>query len=99
MLYYDRTEVFKGIGIDEISESNECNIWHYWHFLDKEFKFQSDICNGCHDLLIIFVNLSNITILNIHDANYCCIISGISKNEAIKLIQNINFTAKKVLFF
>ena len=38
------------------------------------------------------MNLSNIVILNIKGANYCCIISGISKNEAINLMQNIDLT-------
>ena len=32
-------------------------------------------------------NLSDIAILNIKRADYCCIISGISKNEAIYLIK------------
>ena len=40
------------------------------------------------------MNLSNIAILNIKGSNYHCIISGISKNEAIKLLQNIDLTGK-----
>ena len=40
------------------------------------------------------MNLSNIAILNIKGSNYLCIISGISKNEAIKLLQNIDLTGK-----
>ena len=34
----------------------------------------------------------NIAILNIKCADYCCVISRISKREAIKLIQNNDFT-------
>ena len=34
------------------------------------------------------MNLCDFTILNIKYSDYCCIISGISKNEAIKLMQN-----------
>ena len=34
------------------------------------------------------MNLSNITILNIKSADYCCIISRISKNEAISFMEN-----------
>ena len=40
------------------------------------------------------MKLSDICILNIKNANYCCIINEISKNEAIKLLQNIEL--KKV---
>ena len=49
-------------------------------FLDKRFKFQQDVCNGCHDILMMPMNLSNIDVLNIHNADYCCIVSGISKS-------------------
>ena len=30
----------------------ECNICEYWYFLDKGFKFQPYICNGCHVLMM-----------------------------------------------
>ena len=39
-------------------------------------------------------NLSDIAISNIKIADYCCIISGIRKNEAIKLMQNADLTEK-----
>ena len=38
MLYHDRTDVNKGIDVNEVSASKECNICHYWHSLDKVFK-------------------------------------------------------------
>ena len=41
MLYYDRTDVFERIDINKTSASRECDICHYWHFLNKDFKFQS----------------------------------------------------------
>ena len=40
------------------------------------------------------MNLSVIVILNIKGSHYRCIISGISKNEAINLLQNANLTEK-----
>ena len=36
-LYYDKIDFFEGINIDITSASKECDIWYYWHFLDKEF--------------------------------------------------------------
>ena len=36
------------------------------------------------------MNLNDIAILNIHSADYRCIISGISKSEAVNLLQNID---------
>ena len=61
------------------ANSKECDICHYWYFLIKGFKFQPNICNGCHDLLMISMNLSNIAISNIKGSGYRCIINGISE--------------------
>ena len=40
------------------------------------------------------MKLSNIAILKIKNADCCCIITRISKSEAINLIQNIDLTEK-----
>ena len=40
------------------------------------------------------MNLSDVAILNIHGADYRCIISGISKSEAVILLRNIDLTEK-----
>ena len=37
MLYYDRTNVSKGIDVNKTSESKECDICLYWYFEDKGF--------------------------------------------------------------
>ena len=63
-------------------------------FLDIGFNFQPHVCNRCHDLLMISINLSNVAILNIKGTNYCCIISDISKSESINLMQKVNFSKK-----
>ena len=46
------------------------------------------------NVLMMSMNLTNIAILNIKDSDYRCIISLISKNEAIKLMQNAELTEK-----
>ena len=45
MPYYDRTDVSEGVNVNKMSASKECDICHYWCFLDKGFKFQPYICN------------------------------------------------------
>ena len=70
-----RIDSFEGIDISEISKSKECDISHYWYFLNKSFKFQPNVCNRCHDLLMMSMNLNNIAILYIKSADYLCIIS------------------------
>ena len=39
MIYYDIMNVSEGIDVNKINESKECDIYHYWHFLDKGFNF------------------------------------------------------------
>ena len=39
MLYYDRIDVSEGIDVNKTSKSKQCNIFHYWSFLSKGFKF------------------------------------------------------------
>ena len=65
MLYYDITEMFlKKLMLLRQVYQKKCDICHYWCFLIKVFKFQPDICNDCHDVLITSVNL------NIHGTGY-----------------------------
>ena len=94
MLYYDRTDVSEGIDINKTSPSKECDICHYWYFLNKGFKIQPNVCNRSHDLLMMSMNLNNFSILNIKSADYCCIISGISKSGAMNLVQNTDLAEK-----
>ena len=61
MLYYDRIDVSEGIDINKRNESKKFDICHCWHFLNKGFEFQPNVCNRCHDLLIMSMSLSDIT--------------------------------------
>ena len=63
MLYYDRIDAFEGIGINKTSASKECDICHYWYFLNKGFKFQPNVCNRCLDLLMMSINRSDIALI------------------------------------
>ena len=95
MLHYGRIDISEGIDVKNTSESKQYDICHYWYFSNTGFKFQLYICNRCFDLLMMSMNLSDIAILNIKDTDYCCIISRISKSEAINLMQNVDLTEKK----
>ena len=64
--------------VNKTSASKECDVSHYWY----------------NDLLMMSINLSDIAILNIKGSNYRCIISLISKTEAIKVMQNADLTKK-----
>ena len=84
MLYYDKIDVSRETYVNKTSASKECEIYHYWYFLNKGFMFQPYVCNKYHNLLMISLDLINIAILKIKNTNYHCIIAAISKIEAIK---------------
>ena len=70
MTYFDRIDVSEGNDVSKTSASKQCDICHYWYFLSKGFKFQPNVCNRYHDLLMMSMNLSDIAILNIESADY-----------------------------
>ena len=92
MLYFDRIDVSEGIDVNKRSASKECDICHYWYFL--YFKFQPNVCSRCYDLLMMSMNLSDIAILSIKGSDYGCIISLISKTEAINVMLNADLTER-----
>ena len=92
MTYYDRIEVSEEIDLNTTNESKECDMRHYLYFSNKGFKFQPNVCNGCHDLLMMSISLGHIANLNIQGSDYHCIINRTSKSDAINLMQNIDLT-------
>ena len=57
-------------------------------FFNHGCKFQDSVCNGCHDLTMLSVNISDISIITVKNVNYRCIIHNISKSEATNLLKN-----------
>ena len=64
-------------------------ICHYF-FFNHGFKFENYVCNGCHDLTMLSVNISDIAIITVKNTYYRCIVHNISKFEAINLLENSN---------
>ena len=95
MIYYDRIIFSEGVDVNNRSALKECNVCHYWYFLNYGYTFQPNVYNRCHDLLMMSLNLSDIAILNIKSSDYCCVIRLINKKEAINLLQNADLTEKK----
>ena len=46
------------------------------------------VCNGCHDLTMLSVDISNIAIITIKYDDYTCIINNISISESINSLKN-----------
>ena len=87
MLYYDRIDISEGTDLAKGNKIKEYMICHYWCF-NHGFKFQDSVCNGCHVLTILSVNISDIVIITIKNVDYRCIIHNIRKSKAINLLEN-----------
>ena len=88
MLQYERNDVSEGIDINKLSKSKECMLCHYWYFRDIGYKFQPYACNRYHDLSMMVYDLDDFVILNIKRVDYRCFVCNMSKNTAIKLLNN-----------
>ena len=88
MFHSDRINTSEGIDVNKTRASKKCDLCHYWYFLNYSFKFQPNVCNRSHDLLMMSVTLSDIAILNIKGSDFLCIMNLISKKEVIHLLQN-----------
>ena len=70
MLEYDRIDISEGIDMNITSASKECDICHYWYFLDKNFNYEPYLCNRCHDLVQKAMNFNDFTIVFIKGNDY-----------------------------
>ena len=62
LLYYNRTDISEGDDLAKINKYKECRTYHYW-FFNHGFKFQDYVWNGCHDLMMLCPNISDINII------------------------------------
>ena len=88
MIRYNKIDVSEGIDVNKTSPSRKCGLCHYWFCKDIGFKFEEHVCNGYHGLLTMTSFLKDIAILSAKSATFRCILMGISKNEALKRLNN-----------
>ena len=58
--------------------------YHYRYLKDVGYKFEPNVSNKCHNVLMTAYELKNIAILNVKGVYYRCILMSISKNEYFK---------------
>ena len=87
MLYYDIIDLSERIDSGRSNNSKVCMFYHH-SFFNNELKCQDSVCNGCHNLMMLCLNLSDIAVTTVKGVDYCWIIHDISKSEAIHLLEN-----------
>ena len=94
MLEYDRMNISQGIDVSKTSTSIECEICHYWYFLDKSFKYEPYLCNGCHDLMQGDVNVIDVAIVSINGNDHRIHFWYMIKDDAISIMNNSSLNEK-----
>ena len=70
MLQYERIDISEGFDLNKSNKSKEYDICHYWYFLDKNFKYEPYLWNGCHDLMQKAMSFNDAAIVSIKGSDY-----------------------------
>ena len=97
MLEYKKIDISEAIHGNKSSKSKECDICHYWYFLDKNFEYEPYFCNGCHDLMQKAMNFNDVAVVSIKGSDYRIHFWYLTKNDAINLLNNFWLENKGVL--
>ena len=97
MPQYERIYLSEGIDINKLNKSKEYMLCHYWYFKDLSYKFEPYVCNKCHDISMMVYDLDDFMILNVKGVDYRCFVCNMSKNTAIKLLNNSKLDDKGTL--
>ena len=95
MLEYNRIDISEGIDVNKTNLSKDCDICHYWYFKDIGFKYESYLCNGCHDLIQKALSINDVAIADIKGSPYRSHFWYMSKNDAINIRNGSNLIDKR----
>ena len=96
MLKYNRIEISEGIDIKKCKKtSRECNLFKFYYFLDKNFKYGPYLSDGCYDISLKAVSIKNLAIINHNGNHYRVNFTSMSKKEAYNLIKNAVIMGEK----
>ena len=59
-----------------------------YNFLDKDFKYESYLFNGCHDLMQKTMTFNDIAIVSVKISDYRIYFEYMGKDDAINIIKN-----------
>ena len=90
MLEYNRIDISEGIDINKRNASKECDVCHYWFFVNKNFKYEPYLCNDCHDLMQKTMNFNDVAIVYVKESEYRINFWHMSKNDSINIVKNSN---------
>ena len=98
MLEYNRIDISEGIDVNKTIASKRCDICHYWYFKHIDFKYESYLCNGYHDLMQKAMSFNDVAIIYVKGSVYKIHFSYMSKDDTISIMSNSNLIDEKGVF-
>ena len=83
----------KGIDAKKSRRSKEC-MPCYCYFVDTDYRYEREVCNGCHYISMMVYELRDIATLNIKDVDYQYIIWNMNRSDAINRLNNSKLVVK-----
>ena len=99
MLEYDKIDISEGIDINKTSASIECDICHYWYFLNKNLSYEPYLCYRCLDLMQKAMNFNDVAIVPIKGNDYSIHFWHKNKNGAMNSIVPIRGNDYRIHFW
>ena len=96
IISYERIDKSDSIDFNRSEKSRECLICHYYYF-SYGFKYQSYVCNSCHDFSMSVQNLCNLFIVTVQNIDYRVYVTNVDKKAAIYLLNNSILSDKGVI--
>ena len=85
MLQYEKIDVSEGIDVNKTSASKECELCRYWFFKMLDLNLKNMFVMA---ILTMTYSLKTMAVLSAKKATFRCLLMGISKNEALKILNN-----------
>ena len=83
MLKNERIDISEGFDVNKSNGSKECDICHYWYFLDKNFNYEQYLGYGCHDLMQKAMNFNDVAVVSVKGNDYRIHFWFMNKNDVI----------------
>ena len=66
-------------------------------FLDKDFRYEKYLCNGCHDLMKKAMNFNDVAIVSVKESDYRIHFWDMSKDNVMNIMKNSNLNKKWII--
>ena len=88
--------------VNKTNESRKCIFLNHYYFLKVTFRFQSKVCDSCHDFMQKAVSFNDAAIAFVKGNDYRTHFWYMSKDEVINILNDANLNieiCKNLLIF